>query len=30
LLGEFSAGEIALARSMLRWQTVCGRNIREV
>ena len=30
LLGEFSDDEIALARSMLRWQAVRGQNPREV
>jgi len=30
LLGEFSAGEIALARSMLCWSTIRGQYLREV
>ncbi len=30
LLGEFSKGEIALARSLLRWQTVPEQSPREV
>ena len=29
LLGEFSAGEIALARSMIRWRTLPVQNLRN-
>lgn len=29
LLGEFSTSEIALARSLLRWQTVPGQSLGE-